>query len=70
MKLRKFSKETLEKMSKSHKIEIDYYNNKSVTNQNFKQSCRRQGWNYDDFERIKTNEFSGTQRKYYFILKK
>lgn len=47
----------------------EYYKTKSTTRASFKRTCKRQGWNFDDFIEIYSNKKCGFNKKYFYIPK-
>ena len=47
----------------------EYYEINSTTRASFKRTCRRQGWNFDDFIEVNSRYKSGNNKKYYYIKK-
>lgn len=47
----------------------EYYITNPSTRSNFKAICKRQGWNFGDFEEVDSGKKYKTQRKFYYISK-
>lgn len=49
----------------------EYYAENYVRRENFKATCKNQGWNFEDFEEVwKGDKDSRYNKKYYYIYKR
>lgn len=49
--------------------EKEYYETHSAQRHHFKIACKRQNWNFDEFEEVYSGEKCGTNKKYYYVYK-
>ena len=53
--------------SNPHSKPIEYFETHSSLRANFKRTCKRMGWNFDDFKEVISKDVNDTSRKYFYF---
>lgn len=48
---------------------VEYYSKNAIPDIDFKIACKIKGWQYENFDKIETNDKWCKEKRYYFILK-